>query len=86
MRDIEAKEMRGHSILSLERFHSAYHWMIEFVIQATGEEMRLFLTDAEYNAAISAHKSHIIKIKRYAHVTEGHIIEFKPKKRRRRYR
>ena len=36
-----------------------------------------------YRQALDAQHSQQIKIKRYAHVVEGHILDFKPKKKRR---
>ena len=82
MRDIDAKEMRGHNILAVERFQDCTRWMMEFVILATGEEMRLFLDDAAYQKALDCQRRHTIKIKRYARIIEGHILDFKPKKNR----
>ena len=83
MRDISAKELKGHNILAVERFCDNTHWMIEFLDHQTGDEMRLFLSDEEYEKALERNKHHEIKIKRYAHVIEGHILDFKPKKHRR---
>ena len=48
-----------------------------------GEEMRLFLTEDGYQAALQSQQCREIKIKRYARVIEGHILDFKPGKRRR---
>ncbi len=91
MQDISARELKGHKILAVERFHDNTHWMIEFSVLTpdtpygeAGEEMRLFLDDPGYEAALERQKRRQIKIKRYAHITEGHIIDFKPRKRRRR--
>lgn len=64
-------------------------WMIEFtVLRPTaygepGDEMRLFLTEDGYQSALQSQQRREIKIKRYAHVIEGHILDFKPKKHRR---
>ena len=44
--------------------------------------MRLFLTEDGYQAALLSQKRRETKIKRYAHVVEGHVIDFKPSKRR----
>ena len=82
MRDISAKELKGHSILAVERFNDNIHWMIEFLDNQTGDEMRLFLTDDAYQDALERQKNRTIKIKRYARVIEGHILDFKPKKHR----
>lgn len=83
MRDISAKELKGHSILAVERFSDNTRWMIEFLDNQTGDEMRLFLTDDAYQDALERQKNRTIKIKRYAHVIEGHILDFKPKQHRR---
>ena len=48
-----------------------------------GEEMRLFLTEDGYQAALQSQQRREIKIKRYARVIEGHILDFKPGKHRR---
>ena len=48
-----------------------------------GDEMRLFLTEDGYQSALQSQQRREIKIKRYAHVIEGHILDFKPKKHRR---
>ena len=88
MRDISARELKGHNILAVERFRDNTRWMIEFSVLRTcsygspGDEMRLFLTEDGYQAALLSQKRREIKIKRYAHVVEGHIIDFKPKKNR----
>ena len=51
MRDISARELKGHNILAVERFWDNTRWMIEFSVLrpstpygSPGEEMRLFLT------------------------------------------
>ena len=89
MRDISARELKGHNILAVERFRDNTRWMIEFSVLRPrtaygdpGDEMRLFLTEDGYQAALLSQKRREIKIKRYAHVVEGHIIDFKPKKNR----
>ena len=89
MRDISARELKGHNILAVERFQDSTRWMIEFSVQrpcsygCPGDDMRLFLTEDGYQAALVSQKRREIKIKRYAHVVEGHILDFKPKKKRR---
>ena len=88
MRDISARELKGHNILAVERFRDSTRWMIEFSVLrpssygSPGDEMRLFLTEDGYQAALLSQKRREIKIKRYAHVIEGHVIDFKPSKRR----
>ena len=42
--------------------------------------MRLFLTEDGYQAALQSQQCREIKIKRYARVIEGHILDFKPGK------
>ena len=90
MRDISARELKGHNILAVERFQDSTRWMIEFAVRkprspygSPGDEMRLFLTEDSYQAALLSQQRRDIKIKRHAHVVEGHIIDFKPKKKRR---
>ena len=89
MRDISARELKGHNILAVERFQDSTRWMIEFSILrpcsygSSGDEMRLFLTEDGYQAALVSQKRREIKIKRYARVIEGHVLDFKPDKRRR---
>mgnify|MGYP000094061128 len=54
MKDIAARELKGHNILAVERFWDSTFWMIEFtVLRPTaygepGDEMRLFLTEDGY--------------------------------------
>ena len=78
MKDIAARELKGHNILAVERFWDSTFWMIEFtVLRPTaygepGDEMRLFLTEDGYQSALQSQQRREIKIKRYAHVIEGH--------------
>ena len=51
MRDISARELKGHNILAVERFRDHTRWMIEFSVLRPrtaygdpGDEMRLFPT------------------------------------------
>ena len=83
MKDIAAKEMGGHNILAVERFRDDTRWMIEYWDNRSGTEVRQFLTNDGYKKALARQKHHDIKIWRYAHVIEGHIIDFKPSKKRR---
>ena len=90
MRDISARELKGHNILAVERFWDNTRWMIEFSVLrpstaygSPGDEMRLFLTEDGYQTALQSQQRKEIKIKRYARVIEGHILDFKPGKRRR---
>ena len=90
MKDISARELKGHNILAVERFEDSTRWMIEFVVLhpcsaygSPGDEMRLFLTEDGYQTALQSQQRREIKIKRYARVIEGHILDFKPGKRRR---
>ena len=49
--------------------------------------MRLFLAEDSYQNALQDQQRRKIKIERYARVVEGHILDFKPgKKRTRKYR
>ena len=89
MRDISARELKGHNILAVERFQDSTRWMVEFAVRkprtpygSPGDEVRLFLTEDGYQAALLSQQRREIKIKRYARVVEGHILDFKPKKKR----
>ena len=89
MLDISAKEMKGHDILAVERFQDNTRYMIEFEIQednspygSPGDEVRLFLNESGYRDARAKEKRREIKIKRYAHIIEVHILI--PKKKHRR--
>ena len=85
MKDIAARELKGHNILAVERFWDSTFWIIEFtVLRPTaygepGDEMRLFLTEDGYQSALQSQQRREIKIKRYAHVIEGHILDFNHK-------
>ena len=87
MRDITARELKGHNILAVDGFKDNTRWMIEFSVQrpcsygSPGDEMRLFLTEDGYQAALLSQQHREIKIKRYAHVIEGHVLDFKPKRK-----
>nr|WP_243153320.1 DUF5720 family protein [Neglectibacter sp. X58] len=72
-----------------ERFQDKTRWMVEFSVLrprtaygAPGDETRLFLDEDGYQAVLASQKRRDIKIKRYARVIEGHILDFKPKKKR----
>ncbi len=61
MKDISARELKGHNILAVERFWDNTRWMIEFSVLrpntaygSPGEEMRLFLTEDGYQAALQS--------------------------------
>ena len=81
MRDISARELKGHNILAVERFQDNTRWMIEFSVRCScsfgspGDEMRLFLTEDGYQAALVTQKHRESKIKRYTHG-----LGFKPDK------
>ena len=76
MKDIAARELKGHNILAVERFWDSTCWMIEFtVLRPTaygepGDEMRLFLTEDRYQSALQSQQRREIKIKRYCN--HGH--------------
>lgn len=81
MTDCTARELKGHNILALERFSDSTRHMVELLVKkpdtaygVPGDEVRLFLTDVEYQQILSSHEKKKIKIKRYAHVVEGHIV------------
>ncbi len=63
MRDISARELKGHNILAVERFQDSTRWMIEFSVQrpcsygCPGDDMRLFLTEDGYRQALDAQRA-----------------------------
>ena len=69
MRDISARELKGHNILAVERFQDNTRRMIEFSVLRScaygspGDEMRLFLTEDGYQAALVSQKRREIKIR-----------------------
>ena len=79
MKDISARELKGHNILAVERFWDNTRWMIEFSVLrpstaygSPGDEMRLFLAEDGYQTALQSQQRREIKIKRHARVIEGH--------------
>ena len=89
MQDISAKELKGHNILAVERFLDGTRHMVEFVVKKDGtpyglygEEIRLFLDDAGYQQTLASQEQGEIKIRKDAHVIEGHVLI---KKKRRRH-
>lgn len=76
MKDIAARELKGHNILAVERFWDSTCWMIEFtVLRPTaygepGDEMRLFLTEDGYQSALQSQQRREIKIKRYGYLCD----------------
>lgn len=88
MTDISARELKGHDILAVERFQDNIRWMIEFSVLRLcaygrpGDETRLFLTEDGYQAALLSQQHREIKIRRYAHVIEGHVLYAKKKRRK----
>ena len=89
MRDISARELKGHNILAAERFRDNTRWMVEFAVRkprtpygSPGDEVRLFLTEDGYQAALLSQQRREIKIKKCAHVVEGHVLYVKKKRRK----
>ena len=89
MRDISARELKGHNILAVERFQDSTRWMVEFAVRkprtpygSPGDEVRLFLTEDGYQAALLSQQRREIKIKKCAHVVEGHVLYVKKKRRK----
>lgn len=81
MSDIPIREMKGHDILAVERFRDSTCRMIELVVRkqgnpygSPGDEMRLFLSEAGYRRALESQNRREIRIKRTAHIIEGHIL------------
>ena len=90
MSDIPIREMKGHDILAVERFRDSTCRMIEFVVLkqsnpygSSGDEMRLFLNEADYQLALQSQNRREIRIKRTAHIIEGHILYDRKKHKRR---
>lgn len=86
MQDNTARELKGDNILSVKRFQDATRYMIEFSVRKPDtpygqpdDETRLFLTEGEYQKALTSQQRREIKIKRYARIVEGHIILLNPK-------
>ena len=89
MKDISARELKGHNILAVERFKDSTRWMIEFAVRkprtpygSPGDEVRLFLTEDGYQAALLSQQRRELKIKKCAHVVEGHVLYVKKKRRK----
>ena len=81
MNDIPIRELKGHDVLAVERFQDSICRMIEFVVRkqgnpygSPGDEMRLFLNEADYQLALQSQNRREIRIKRTAHIIEGHIL------------
>ena len=69
MRDISARELKGHNILAVERFWDNTRWMIEFSVLrpstaygSPGDEMRLFLTEDGYQTALQSQQRREFRI------------------------
>ena len=78
MSDIPIRELKGHDILAVERFRDS---TCQFVVRkqgnpygSPGDEMRLFLSEAGYRRALESQNRREIRIKRTAHIVEGHIL------------
>lgn len=83
------RELKGHDILAVERFQDSTSRMIEFVVHkrrnpygSPGDEIRLFLSEADFQKALESQGRKEIRIKRYAHIIEGHILYEKKKRRK----
>lgn len=81
MLDISAKEMKGHNILAVERFQDKSRHMIEFLVKSDNspygaqyDEVRLFLDEPDFAEALASHNRKEIRIRKYAHIIEGHIL------------
>lgn len=84
MKDIAARELKGHNILAVERFGTALSgWLsllscalllMENLVTKWGFSHRGRVSVSSAKPAASRNQ-----IKRYAHVIEGHILDFKPK-------
>lgn len=89
MSDIPIREMKGHDILAVERFQDNICRMIEFVVikqsnpyGSPGDEMRLFLSESGFQRALESQNRREIRIRRTAHIIEGHILYDRKKSKR----
>lgn len=89
MSDIPIRELKGHDILAVERFRDSTCRMIEFVVLkqsnpygSPGDEIRLFLSEADYQRALESQNRREIRIRRTAHIIEGHILYDRKKSKR----
>ena len=90
MQETSIRELKGHGILAVERFRDETTRMIEFAVRrpgtpygSPGDEVRLFLCDAGYLAALQSQERREIKIRKTARIIEGHILYDRKKGRRR---
>ena len=81
MKDISARELKGHKILAVERFWDNTRWMIEFSVLrpstaygSPGEEMRLFLTEDGYQAALQSQQRREIMLGLYSGLRREEIL------------
>ena len=88
MKDIFARELKGHNILAVERFRDETRWMIAFSVKkpestygVPGDEIRTFLTEADYWMELQSQHRTEIKINRIARMMGGQILDLKPHKR-----
>ena len=75
--------------MAVERFQDSTRWMVEFAVRkprtpygSPGHEVRLFLTEDGYQAALLSQQRRELKIKKCAHVVEGHVLYVKKKRRK----
>lgn len=86
--EFDTHHMGGHKLVSIERYKDDTRHMIEFDILrgdfplgAPGERFRLFLSDGDYAEMQKYAQKKQIKIRRYAHVTEGNIVYERKRKK-----
>lgn len=78
--DLAARELKGHDIFAVKRFQNGTRHMVEFIVRIpygqyeAGDEVRLFLDEAGFTKLMEEHNRQYIKIKKYAHIIEGHIL------------
>lgn len=89
MSEIPNRELKGHDILAVERFQDNTCRMIEFVVikqsnpyGSPGDEMRLFLSESGFQRALESQNREEIRIRRTAHIIEGHILYDRKKSKR----
>ena len=71
MRDISARELKGHNILAVERFQDSTRWMIEFAVRkprtpygSPAMRFACFSPRMATGQALDAQRGQQIKIKR----------------------
>jgi len=84
---VDCNGIGGQSELDVKRYHNntrhmiIYDTLLSSQMGASGERLRLFLTEDEYAAAKEAEEIGNIKIVKHAAIVEGHILYDKKRRR-----